>query len=277
MKSHLAPALTCSAMLHVSCLAMLWWMLSIWRPTEVAINRGGIVLRAVTALAPSEESHQHWHVHAPFVKSDHHHDHETGEVVLHRHEPMPEVEPRQRDAESSAANQLELTKVEPPRQPAAMVTPPEVKLPPPAQKETEPAPRESESTSTATASAIPRAAKQPAELPEASVAVEASPAAQQNVAGAKVDVLPQSLPINAPPDYPASARAQRQVGVVMLSVEVNAAGRVAALKVITSSGYPLLDQAAIVAVRKWQFKPALRAGLAVSTTVQVPIRFAIRD
>ncbi len=80
---------------------------------------------------------------------------------------------------------------------------------------------------------------------------------------------------NPKPDYPAEARRERQEGVVMVSVEVGADGRPGDVSLARSSGFPLLDQAAIQAVRRWTFDPARAAGLAVSSRVSVPVRFSL--
>jgi protein TonB len=41
------------------------------------------------------------------------------------------------------------------------------------------------------------------------------------------------------------------------------------------SGHPLLDQAAIAAVRTWTFEPARASGVAVTSEVVVPVRYAL--
>lgn len=82
--------------------------------------------------------------------------------------------------------------------------------------------------------------------------------------------------LNPPPPYPAQARAERQEGVVLLEVLVNARGRVDSLRLEKTSGFPLLDAAALAGVKNWRFKAARLAGIAVETTVQIPIRFQLK-
>ena len=80
---------------------------------------------------------------------------------------------------------------------------------------------------------------------------------------------------NPPPQYPAESRKLREEGVVLLKVAVTAAGRAADVQLQRSSGYTRLDQAALKAVRRWEFKPA-RVGLtAVACAVEVPVRFGL--
>ena len=70
--------------------------------------------------------------------------------------------------------------------------------------------------------------------------------------------------------YPPIARAARVQGDVVIAIVINAKGEVASEKVL--SGPPMLQQAALDAVRKWTFKPFAENGsaVAVSTTVRIP-------
>jgi protein TonB len=52
-------------------------------------------------------------------------------------------------------------------------------------------------------------------------------------------------------------------------------GRPLRVSLAKSSGHPLLDQAAIDAVRGWTFEPALVSELAVTSEVVVPVRFSL--
>jgi periplasmic protein TonB len=80
---------------------------------------------------------------------------------------------------------------------------------------------------------------------------------------------------NPAPAYPESSRRAGHEGRVLLSVEVNASGRVTNLQIKSGSGYPALDQAALKTVRRWIFKPAKAGGVALSSRVDVPIRFEL--
>jgi protein TonB len=46
--------------------------------------------------------------------------------------------------------------------------------------------------------------------------------------------------------------------------------------VIRSSGYSRLDAAAREGVRRWRFKPAMRDGVPMAASVDVPIRWSLR-
>jgi protein TonB len=62
---------------------------------------------------------------------------------------------------------------------------------------------------------------------------------------------------------------------VILSVRVGADGRPESVTVSRSSGFPRLDNAAVEAVRRWRFKPAMLNGSPVSSTATVPHRFEL--
>ena len=76
-----------------------------------------------------------------------------------------------------------------------------------------------------------------------------------------------------PPFYPPAAKAAQQQGRVLLNVDVDAAGNVTGVAVKQSSGFPLLDEAAMQAVRVWKFEPARTNGAAVPSRTEQSIEF----
>jgi protein TonB len=102
------------------------------------------------------------------------------------------------------------------------------------------------------------------------------PQAINTEAGATVDQLARKLPENPPPPYPLDARLARQEGRVLLTVDIDAGGRVVQAAVYRSSGFPLLDAAAVQAVRDWRFAPATASSRPVASQLLVPIRFSLR-
>ncbi len=82
---------------------------------------------------------------------------------------------------------------------------------------------------------------------------------------------------NRPPQYPYAARLRGIEGEVLLRVVVFPSGRTADVSVRSSSGSPLLDRAARVAVRTWRFRPARRSGQSVVGWVDVPVTFRLTD
>lgn len=81
---------------------------------------------------------------------------------------------------------------------------------------------------------------------------------------------------NRKPVYPELARRRGQQGVVELLAHVDEQGRITDLRVQRSSGFPLLDEAALKGVRAWTFIPATRNGTAVKGTALVPVAFELR-
>ncbi len=82
---------------------------------------------------------------------------------------------------------------------------------------------------------------------------------------------------NPKPVYPPAARRDGQEGKTLLLVEVLSNGRVGKVKVEKSSGYKLLDEAAVEAVRKWRFTPAKKGKTPVTAWARVPIEFSLTD
>lgn len=81
---------------------------------------------------------------------------------------------------------------------------------------------------------------------------------------------------NPKPAYPELARKRGQEGLVRLLAHVDEQGKPTEISVAESSGFSLLDEAAVKAVRRWRFKPALRAGTPVRGTVLIPIEFVLK-
>lgn len=80
---------------------------------------------------------------------------------------------------------------------------------------------------------------------------------------------------NPQPSYPVFAKKRQQQGIVMLKVKVSIEGKAEVIELAESSGFSLLDEAAQLAVAKWQFIPARRGDVVIAASVIVPVRFAI--
>jgi TonB family protein len=76
-----------------------------------------------------------------------------------------------------------------------------------------------------------------------------------------------------PPAYPAEALGRKQDGKVVLIVDVGADGSVTKARVDTSNPPTVFDAAALEAVKKWKFTPAMEQGKAVPGKVQIPVTF----
>jgi protein TonB len=75
------------------------------------------------------------------------------------------------------------------------------------------------------------------------------------------------------PVYPPIAAAAKVSGVVILEATIGGDGRVVDARVIRS--IPLLDQAALDAVRQWEFVPTLLNGVPALIIMSVTVNFAL--
>lgn len=78
---------------------------------------------------------------------------------------------------------------------------------------------------------------------------------------------------NVPPVYPDIARQARVQGVVILECTISPQGKVTEVKVLR--GIPLLDQAAIDAVKQWVYTPTLLNGVPVPVIMTVTVNFRL--
>lgn len=84
-----------------------------------------------------------------------------------------------------------------------------------------------------------------------------------------------ALADNPPPAYPADAKRLGLQGTAVVRVTIGADGRPTALRLVESSGWAALDDAALAAVRGWRFRPATRGGAPVDATIDLPVVFSL--
>ncbi len=72
---------------------------------------------------------------------------------------------------------------------------------------------------------------------------------------------------NPRPAYPPKAREAGQEGRVDVLLDLDPDGRVREVRLVTSSGYPLLDRSALASLRAWRFAPPGGSGAAFPYTV----------
>lgn len=78
---------------------------------------------------------------------------------------------------------------------------------------------------------------------------------------------------HVPPVYPAIARQARVQGVVIVEAVIGIDGRVTQANVVGSK--PLLDEAALAAVRQWVFTPTTLNGVPVPVVMTVRVNFTL--
>ena len=76
------------------------------------------------------------------------------------------------------------------------------------------------------------------------------------------------------PVYPAIAQSARVQGVVVIEAVIGTDGKVRDAKVLRS--IPLLDQAAVEAVRQWEYTPSRLNGVPVPVIMTVTVNFTLR-
>ena len=75
------------------------------------------------------------------------------------------------------------------------------------------------------------------------------------------------------PQYPIEALRSGEEGTVLVLVTVDAAGLPSDLVIEKGSGSRALDHAALAALRRWRFQPALRQGVPVGGALKIPVNF----
>ncbi len=118
-----------------------------------------------------------------------------------------------------------------------------------------------------------QAARHPRQAPRPRVQQTAASSERQ---GAREDDRVDFLK-NPAPVYPELAREQGWEGVVILKALVTREGSAAQVDVLRSSGYGVLDEAAVAAVRSWRFTPARVGPVVFSSWVTIPIRFILEE
>jgi protein TonB len=87
-------------------------------------------------------------------------------------------------------------------------------------------------------------------------------------------IKPPTRVVYVPPLYPAIARAANVSGVVILEATIGEDGNVRDVRPIRS--IPLLDQAAVDAVRQWRFTPTLLNNQPVAVLMTVTVAFNLQ-
>jgi len=87
-------------------------------------------------------------------------------------------------------------------------------------------------------------------------------------------IRPPQRIVNVTPAYPAIARSAHVEGVVIIEATIDEHGNVIRAQVLRS--IPLLDDAALQAVRQWKFSPTTLNGIAVPIVMTVTVNFTLQ-
>ena len=85
-------------------------------------------------------------------------------------------------------------------------------------------------------------------------------------------IMPPKKIKDVPPVYPALAQSAHISGAVTIEATIGTDGKVVDAKVVRS--IPMLDQAALEAVRQWEYLPTMLNGVPVPVLVTVTVNFA---
>jgi len=120
------------------------------------------------------------------------------------------------------------------------------------------------------------AAKEKAAAIAAKEKADAEAREQAKAAAVRVGgkIRPPKKTKDVQPVYPASAKSARIAGVVIVEATIGTDGTVVDAKVLRS--VPMLDQAALDAVRQWEYTPTLLNGKAVPVVITVTINFKLQ-
>ena len=152
------------------------------------------------------------------------------------------------------------------------------------------APRSTQAPPETSVAAAPTVAAPSAEAPAVALAPPSPPpvasSARRNPRIAETDVVAPREPaaaigaqalVDPKPRYPRAAERRGEEGTALLRVLVATDGRPLKVTLERSSGFTLLDQAALDTVAsQWRFQPAQRAGAAVESEVLQPVTFTLK-
>nr|WP_211091965.1 energy transducer TonB [Vibrio agarilyticus] len=106
-----------------------------------------------------------------------------------------------------------------------------------------------------------------AQISNSEISTQAKPAKPVLVEKPKFLVRPQA------PTYPRVAKRKGMQGTVLIEVWLDKHGTQAKQLVLKSSGFDVLDTAALTAVKKWRFSAHRVNGIATQHRVRIPVRF----
>jgi protein TonB len=105
---------------------------------------------------------------------------------------------------------------------------------------------------------------------------------------AKLVIIPQSkppmeyVPVTQPnyarraePIYPEQARRWHQEGIVVLALFINELGALDKVEILKSSGFPLLDAAAVKAMKQSRFDPAMDGVMPIRARAEATVTFRL--
>jgi protein TonB len=117
-------------------------------------------------------------------------------------------------------------------------------------------------------------------IPEIEVPVdEPAPAAiqMQTAPAPPAETSDMKVERRVDPIYPPASRRAGEEGTGVFRVLVDTNGRPLEVQVLRSSGFPRLDEAAVIAIKKWMFRAAVANGQNVQSWTRVQVQFKLEN
>lgn len=124
--------------------------------------------------------------------------------------------------------------------------------------------------------ATPEKPRQSAPSQASGEAQRQAPAAAPSRQAGTEDRTPPDLAGNRPPRYPPAAVQRGIEGDLLLRLTISRTGNIERVEVVRSSGYAILDDAAVRAIRTWHAAPARSGGRTVASVELLPVQFRLR-
>lgn len=91
-------------------------------------------------------------------------------------------------------------------------------------------------------------------------------------------ILPYLISDPTPISYPKEAFVQGWEGKAVIAAEILIDGSVGLYQIMQTSGYEILDETAVQAIKSWKFHPAVnKDGQSFRECIQIPITFQLRN
>jgi protein TonB len=160
---------------------------------------------------------------------------------------------------------------QPEPKPIAVPTPqPKIETPPPKPEEKSPPPPPPKPEMT-----IPEPKPQPPPPPPAPKPVVVPPTQPQPPTEEYVPVTQPNFAVQAAHVYPPEAARRHQQGTVVLMLYINGIGALDKIEIVKSSGFPLLDEAAIREIKLSKFQPAMDGAIPIRSRAQASVTYRL--
>ena len=122
---------------------------------------------------------------------------------------------------------------------------------------------------------IPEPKLQPTPPPPAPKPVVIPPPQQKPPTEEYVPVTQPNFAVQATHVYPTEAARRHQQGTVVLILYINGSGALDKIEIVKSSGFPLLDEAAVREMKLSKFQPAMDGAIPIRSRAQASVTYRL--